>query len=84
MTAGYYLSTPRSQHSHQIFLVCSRKTQKKPNGISVILESFQSAAYHNSSIYPFLFIQRISITCNMVWYLVNEGNGFGCRRAYLD
>ena len=37
-----------------------RKTQKKPKEISVILESCQYAAYHNFSIYPFLFNQRIS------------------------
>ena len=37
-----------------------RKTQKKPKEISVILESCQYAAYHNFSIYPFLFNRSIS------------------------
>ena len=71
MTAGYYLSTSWSQHFHQISLVCSMKTQKKakknpeetqkkPKEISVILESCQYAAYHNFSIYPFLFNRSIS------------------------
>ena len=60
MTAGYYLSTSWSQHFHQISLVCSRKIQKKAKEISVILELFQYADYHNSSVYPFLFNQRIS------------------------
>ena len=72
MTAGYDLSTSWSQHFHQISLVCSRKTlgkpkrkprktQKKPKEISVILESCQYAAYHNFSIYPFLFNRSISV-----------------------
>jgi len=60
MTAGYYLSTSWSQDFHQISLVFSRKTQKKPKEISVILELCQYAAYHNFPIYPFLFNQRIS------------------------
>ena len=42
MVAGYYLSTPWSQHAHQISLVCSRKTQTKPKGISLRLELCQS------------------------------------------
>jgi len=40
MTAGYYFYTSQSQHFHQISLVRPRKTQKKPNGVSVILELF--------------------------------------------
>jgi len=71
MTAGYYLSIPRSQHFHQISLVYSRKsqekpkrkprkTQEKPKEISVILGSCQYAVYHNSFIYLFLFNRSIS------------------------
>jgi len=67
MTAVYYLSTSWSQHFHQISLVCSRKIQKKAKEISVILELFQYADYHNSSVYPFLFNQRISRSISVIF-----------------
>ena len=60
MTAGYYLSTPWSQHFHQISLVCSRKTQEKPRKISLSLESCQHVVYHNSYIYLFCFSVEFS------------------------
>ena len=67
MTAGYYLSTSWSQHFHQISLVCSWETQKKAKKTSVILELFQYADYHNSSVYPFLFNQRISRSISVIF-----------------
>ena len=45
---------------HNISIKSPLKTQKKPKEISVILESCQYAAYHNFSIYPFLFNRSIS------------------------
>ena len=72
MTDGYYPSTPWSQHFHQASLVCSRKTlgkpkrkprktQKKAKEISVILELFQYADYHNSSVYLFYLTREFPI-----------------------
>ena len=72
MTAGYYLPTSWSQHFHQISLVCSRKTlrkpkrkprktQNKPKEISVILELFQYADYHNSFVYLFYLTREFSV-----------------------
>ena len=72
MTAGYYLPTSWSQHFHQISLVCSRKTlgkpkrkprktQNKPKEISVILELFQYAYYHNSFVYLFYLTREFSV-----------------------
>ena len=73
MTAGYYLSTSWSQHFHQISLVCSRKIQKKAKEISVILELFQYADYHNSSVYLLCLTREFPVVfppyITMVWYL---------------
>ena len=67
MTAGYYLSTSWSQQFHQISLVCSRKAQTKPKGISLRLELCQSNDYHNSPIcfclsveFPAEFLQHVT------------------------
>ena len=63
MTDGYYLSTSPPLYSRKTQEKPKRKprkTQKKPKEISVILESCQYAAYHNFSIYPFLFNRSIS------------------------
>ena len=76
MTAGDYLSTSWSQHFHQISLGCSRKTQKKAKEISVILELFQYADYHNSSVYLFCLTREFPVISpvvfppyiTMVWY----------------
>ena len=80
MTAGYYLSTSWSQHFHQISLVCSRKIQKKAKEISVILELFQYADYHNSSVYPFLFNQRISRSISVIFPMFFPS----CFRCFSD
>lgn len=70
MTAGYYLSTSPplySRKTQEKLKRKPRKIQKKPKEISVILESCQYAAYHNFSIYPFLFNQRISRNISVVF-----------------
>ena len=63
MTAGYYLSTSPPLYSRKTQEKPKRKPRKpqeKPKGISLILELRLYAAYHNSPIYLFLFIRRIS------------------------
>ena len=60
MTAGYYLSTSPPLFTLGKPKKNTKESQEKPKGISVILESLQYADYHNSCIYKFLFIQRIS------------------------
>ena len=61
MTDGYYLST-----SSPLFTLGKpkrkpRKTQKKPKEISVILELFQYADYHNSFVYLFYLTREFSV-----------------------
>jgi len=63
MTDGYYLSTLPSLYSRKTQEKPKRnprKPQEKPKGISLILESRWYADSHNSCIYKFLSIQRIS------------------------
>ena len=61
MTDGYYLSA-----SSPLFTLGKpkrkpRKTQKKPKEISVILELFQYADYHNSFVYLFYLTKEFPI-----------------------
>ena len=77
MTDGYYLSTLPplySRKSQEKPKRKPRKPQEKPKGISLILESRWYADSHNSCIYKFLFIRRISLristACNRGMVLV--------------